>query len=276
VRFERMSIVLAGETGAGKTLNACKLCADYLTDIVGKVGKVLICDADNLPAPRARDCIAEHFQGQESMFEVWELLREGSQNAGRTYGPDIFAGIKGAGIDYLASYENLEQKILPDFRKRISEFDAVIIDALFPQVRLNLGVAVWLNAKDNRKSPVESDYRDINPIEALVFNEFARVARLNGKPIIFTVRMTDNYEMGVKSGRRFGIRDEVAYSSSTIIEIQKTDPRQRGKVSNTYKVLCHKSPRGGAWADDITPGETELIDLLLSNQVISQPAGEIA
>jgi hypothetical protein len=265
--FKKMSVIIGGETGTGKTTNAIKVCIDHAIENANYAASILFLDCDNVPSPRALDCISEHFPTYIDQIDVIEVCVEGVQKAGRVSKTDIYADYGGNSIDGLASYDNLVKKVIPELRKKITEYDYIIIDALYPQLRNVMGVSQWQRCHPDRVSPVEADYREISPIEKIVFDDLSKLCRLNGKPLIFTCKMTDNYENGLKSGRRFGIRDDVAYSASCIIEMLRSEPRKKGQTSS-FRVVCQKSPRGGPWTDDIIPGNKELYDLLKENKVI--------
>jgi hypothetical protein len=279
--FTRMNIQLYGEPGAGKTTNSRELCIKHAEDIgTSEEFKALILDFDNLPLSRAEDNIFELFPDYTDAFDVWGVLQRPKDEIIGRKGKrkDLYKDLsRSHSVDYYQSFLNLQDTIIPALEEHLSEYNYLIVDAVFPKIRNDIGKAVWMKEHTDRVSPVEADWVEITPIEELIFNELVGLAKDCRMPVVFTGQMTDAYRTSIdekgkatnfKDGRKIGAHDKVAYSASAMLEIIKPELK-RGRIENTdFKVICRKSC-AGIWMGEIQPGTVSLYDVLKKYKVIT-------
>jgi len=269
MEFSRMNLHIYGPTGGGKTTNALNLCRDHALECGNKNFRTLILDYDNLPASRAEDNVLDHQKGFIENFDVIGILQENKANKGkekRSKKDTFWAFPKYESIDYNASYHNM-LNIFDELKDTISQYNYIVVDSLFPVIRNNIAVAVWLAENPERIAPIEEDWSAITPLRDMTFNHLVMMARRHKIPLIITGRMTDNYLNGDKVGETWSSSREIASAASVRMTISKPEPK-KGAGLNIFTVVVDKTPASGVFVDEIKPGERELIDVLKDNGVL--------
>ncbi len=263
-----------GEPGSGKTFNSLGLAIDYAIEAgLPKDFRVTFVNFDNLPIDRAEQCVETFFPEYTENIDLVSILQVGkTQRRGRESKKDIFGDLEiEEAVDYAASYAYIRDEAYQKIKELSDNSDFMIVDALFPTIRNQIGVAVWLEANPDRASPTEQDWSAITPIEEKVSNLFVILAHRHKIPIITTGTMVDHYENGVKKGRVFGCKDRISKAASYILELCRAPPKKRAAgtaTANNVEVICHKSD-ASTWKDTIVPGERELLSILIENGAIT-------
>lgn len=274
VQLKKSSGFVFGEPGSGKTFNSLGLAIDYAIEAnLPKDFKITFVNFDNLPIDRAQQCIESFFPEYEENIDLVSILQVGkTKRRGRESKKDIFGDLEiEEAIDYAASYEYIRDVAYQKIKELSANSDFMIVDALFPTIRNQIGVAVWMAANPDRLNPTEQDWSAITPIEEKVSNLFVILAHRHKIPILTSGTMVDNYENGVKQGRVFGCKDRISKAASYILELSKAPPKKRSAgtaTANNVEVICHKSD-ASTWKDCIVPGERELLSIMLENGAIT-------
>lgn len=269
---------LFGDPGVGKTYQLIDTAIRYCNAVHGD-GDFLIgfYDFDNQPKNRALQCIKEFFGDYTGNFDLVGIIQTGKKAyRNKESKRSLFGELEkdDARVDYLKTYEHLHKTVFPHYLESFRDYDFLIVDALFPTIRKDIGKEVWKSKNPDRGEPGAYDWGSISPIEAITYNKF--VVPLNDEddphniPVLISGTMADEYKNGVKSGQVVDCNNPILKAMTYYVELSRAVPKKR-KVEDdagNIQVVCPKSTRM-PWKDVIEPfGERDLLTILTENGVV--------
>jgi len=273
-----------GDPGAGKTFQMIDTAIRYCQAVHGDDFLIGFYDFDNQPVNRAVQCINEFYPDFRENFDIVGVLQTGSKGyTNKSSKRSLFGELdEGASrIDYVKTYEYLHKSVFPHYMQCYQEYDFLLVDAIFPVIRKNIGKEVWKASNPERGEPTLYDWAAINPIESITFNKF--VIPIHGCddphniPVIMSGVMSDEYQNSVKVGQTISCDLSILKSMTYYVELSRAAHRRsRSKrpSTNDIEVTCSKS-NAMPWKDSIIPfGERDLLTLLIENNVVNSVYGD--
>ena len=263
----RSNMIFGGLPSSGKTAGAIEFCDTFANYKEIKDYNVMFLDFEN---PRGGDCLEDTFPEIGSHFEVWDMRAEAieKQNTqlNKVVKKDLFADFAAdVAIDYLQTYYNLKDSVIPTIKKEIKNYDALIVDGLLGTPGREIAKAYWWSQNEERKGMAQLDQAELKDFELKAHTAFRMAARNAKIPVIFTAQMKDDYAVGenkvaTKTGKTvYKCSYDVIHESTMVIELVQpiASARPGSGGGRTFKVNCKKTSvkYGQTWSSQYIPGE---------------------